>query len=50
MNNEKMFDLIKKEPSNSKKQLLMVSYVTKILEEKKKPSPIVVGGCALSYT
>jgi hypothetical protein len=40
---------IKKIESPLKKQLLMVALVSKLLEERGKDTPIVIGGCALSY-
>lgn len=31
------------------RQLLMVGLISRLLEEKGKPAPIIIGGCALSY-
>jgi len=46
---KQIFDIIKTTESPLKRQLLMVALITRLLEEKGKNSPIVVGGCALSY-
>ena len=45
----KILDIIKTTESPLKRQLLIVSLVTKLLEERGKDPPIVIGGCALSY-
>lgn len=45
----KILDQIKNMESPLKKQLLMVGLITKLLEEKGKNPPVVIGGCALSY-
>lgn len=44
-----ILDSIKKTESPLKRQLLMVALITKLLEQKGKDAPIVIGGCALSY-
>jgi hypothetical protein len=36
-------------PSPLKRQLLMLAYITSILRERGKSSPILIGGCALAY-
>lgn len=40
---------IKETESPLKRQLLMAALITKLLEQKGKSLPIVIGGCALSY-
>ena len=49
MDMEQILELIAKTESPLKKQLLMVAFVTRLLEKMGKPAPIVIGGCALSY-
>lgn len=49
MNTPEIIEIIKKTESPLKKQLLMVALITRLLEEKGKDVPIVIGGCALSY-
>jgi hypothetical protein len=49
MNRKEIISLIKKTESPLKRQLLLVAFVTRLLEEKGKSAPIVIGGCALSY-
>ena len=48
MNTPEIIEIIKKTESPLKKQLLMVALITRLLEEKGKDVPIVIGGCALS--
>ncbi len=40
---------IKRTESPLKKQLLTVALISRLLEEKGKDIPIIIGGCALSY-
>jgi hypothetical protein len=49
MEREQILNIIKSTESPLKRQLLMVALVTRLLEEKGKGSPIIIGGCALSY-
>jgi len=49
MNISGILKRIKQTESPLKRQLLMVALITKLLEEKGKSAPIVIGGCALSY-
>ncbi len=49
MDSLKILEWIKKIESPLKRQLLMVGLITKLLEEKGKNPPVVIGGCALSY-
>lgn len=44
-----MLGIVKNTESPLKRQLLMVGLITKLLEEKGKRAPIIIGGCALSY-
>jgi hypothetical protein len=44
-----ILDIIKGTESPLKRQLLMVALITRLLEEKGKSPPIIIGGCALSY-
>lgn len=44
-----LLSVIKNMESPLKKQLLMVALITRLLEEKGKKAPIIIGGCALSY-
>jgi predicted nucleotidyltransferase len=44
-----LIKVIKELESPLKRQLLMVALITRLLEEKGKNSPIIIGGCALSY-
>ncbi len=46
---KRLKEKIKNAPSLLKKQLLIVALISKILKEKGKNVPLVVGGCALSY-
>ncbi len=46
---QEVLDIIKNTESPLKRQLLMVALITKLLEEKGKELPIIIGGCALSY-
>lgn len=45
----KILKTIKKTKSPLKKQLLIASLITYMLESKGKELPVVIGGCALSY-
>ncbi len=49
MDTSKILEIIKNTESPLKRQLLMVGLITRLLEEKGKKAPIVIGGCALSY-
>lgn len=49
MDSLKILEWIRKTESPLKRQLLMVGWITKLLEEKGKAVPVVIGGCALSY-
>ncbi|MGQ9646906.1 MAG: hypothetical protein ACUVWO_10245 [Thermodesulfobacteriota bacterium] len=49
MDTSKILEIIKNTESPLKRQLLMVGLITKLLEEKGKRAPIIIGGCALSY-
>jgi len=49
MNTEQILNIIEKTESILKKHLLMVALISKILGERGKDTPIVIGGCALSY-
>jgi len=44
-----ILDIVKNTESPLKRQLLMVGLITKLLEEKGKTPPVIIGGCALSY-
>lgn len=46
---KKIINLIKKTESPLKRQLLTVGLISKLLEERGKSAPIVIGGLALSY-
>jgi hypothetical protein len=49
MDTQGILEIIKKTESPLKRQLLMVGLLTRLLEEKGKNPPIIIGGCALSY-
>jgi predicted nucleotidyltransferase len=49
VNIENFLDKIKNTGSPLKKQLLTVALVSKLLEDKGKAVPVIIGGCALSY-
>ncbi len=49
MDNNQILKKISEIESPLKKQLLIVALISKLLEEKGKDAPIVIGGCALSY-
>jgi len=49
MDKKKTLAIIKQTASPLKKQLLMVSLITALLEKKGKKLPVLIGGCALSY-
>lgn len=49
MDTRKILKKIKQTDSPLKKQLLMVALLSKLLEMQGKSSPVVIGGCALSY-
>jgi len=49
MDASKILEIIKNTESPLKRQLLMVGLITRLLKEKGKRAPIIIGGCALSY-
>ena len=49
MNTNEIIEKIKQTDSPLKKQLLMVALITRLLEQKGKEVPVVIGGCAMSY-
>lgn len=49
METGEILEQIKKTSSPLKRQLLLTALVTRLLEEKGKPAPVLIGGCALSY-
>jgi len=49
MNIKEILARIRKTESPLKRQLLMVGLLSKLLEERDKEIPTVIGGCALSY-
>ena len=49
MDNGQILERIRTMESPLKRQLLMVGLITRILEERGRPSPILIGGGALSY-
>lgn len=49
METEKILEIIKNTDSPLKRQLLIVGLITKVLEQRDKDIPTVIGGCALSY-
>ncbi|MDH7513747.1 MAG: hypothetical protein QHH14_12445 [Clostridiales bacterium] len=49
MDTTRIIDLIKNTESPLKRQLLAVGLISKLLEERGKSAPIVIGGLALSY-
>lgn len=49
MNVQAFLSKIRNTESPLKKQLLTVALVSKLLEEKGKSVPVIIGGCALSY-
>ncbi len=49
METEQILEIIENTESPLKRQLLMVALITRLLEERGKSSPIIIGGCALSY-
>jgi hypothetical protein len=49
METQKILQIIKNTESPLKRQLLMVALITRLLEEKGKDPPVIIGGCALSY-
>lgn len=49
MKNEEIIEIIRKTESPLKKQLLTVSLITRLLVEKGREAPVVIGGCALAY-
>ena len=49
MDTPQLLEIIRKTASPLKRQLLMVALITRLLEEKGKSPPMIIGGCALSY-
>jgi hypothetical protein len=49
MNIPELLEIIKKTESPLKRQLIMAGLITSLLEQKGKDTPIIIGGCALSY-
>lgn len=49
MDTQKILEQIKKTDSPLKRQLLMVALIGNLLEQQGKTTPIIIGGCALSY-
>lgn len=49
MGTQQILEIIKKTDSPLKRRLLMVALITRLLEQKGKRLPIIIGGCALSY-
>jgi len=49
MDTKKIINLIKKTESPLKRQLLAVGLISKLLEERGKSAPLIIGGLALSY-
>jgi hypothetical protein len=49
MDTNEIIEKIRQTESPLKRQLLMVALITKLLEQKDKDAPIVIGGCALAY-
>ena len=49
METRDILDKIRKTESPLKRQLLTTALITRLLEQKGKPSPTLIGGCALSY-
>jgi hypothetical protein len=49
VNSKEIVARIRDTESPLKRQLLLVGYVTKLLEDQGKEVPTVIGGCALSY-
>ena len=49
MNTLELLEMIKGIESPLKKQLLMVGLISRLLQEKGKKPPIIIGGCALAY-
>jgi len=49
MNTQEVFEIIKNTESPLRRQLLIAALITKLLRGMGKGSPIIIGGCALSY-
>jgi hypothetical protein len=49
METQEILEIIQKTESPLKKQLLMVGLLTRVLKGRNKPTPVIIGGCALSY-
>ena len=46
---QEIMEIIQKTESPLKRQLLMVALLTRLLEMMNKRTPVIIGGCALSY-
>ena len=49
MSTTEIIEKIRQTESPLKRQLLMVALITRLLREKGKEVPLVIGECALSY-
>lgn len=49
METQELLEIIKKTESPLKRQLLIVGLLTQLLKKMNKPTPVIIGGCALSY-
>jgi len=49
METQEIMEIIQKTESPLKRQLLMVALLTRLLEMMNKRTPVIIGGCALSY-
>jgi hypothetical protein len=49
VDNNRILQQIKRTESPLKRQLLIVALISKLLKEMGKDTPVVIGGCALSY-
>jgi hypothetical protein len=49
METQEIMEIIQKTESPLKRQLLMIALLTRLLEMMNKRTPVIIGGCALSY-
>ncbi len=49
MKTHEIIETIKKTELPLKRQLLLVALISKLLTDRGKEAPIVIGGCALAY-
>jgi hypothetical protein len=49
METQEVLEIIQETESPLKRQLLIVSLLTRLLKMINKPAPVIIGGCALSY-